>query len=152
MSYCRFGWDGSDVYVYESCSGGFDCCGCNLLGDYNCATPEEMIAHLIEHRKAGQFVPDYAITGLWGDVAGAKEPVHPEPESMTESKRKLREVIGKSEESELERLRGLCAEAAGHIRAWADSDGYDADSDKDSGSLLKRLGAAADSETEGRPR
>ena len=33
MSYCRFAWDGSDVYVFGSGDGVIECCGCSLKGD-----------------------------------------------------------------------------------------------------------------------
>lgn len=84
MSYCRFAWDGSDVYVFES-DRGFECCGCHLRdGSFLAETPEEMIAHLAEHRRAGQFVPFNAITGLWRDIPGPDVAVEPEPQSLTE--------------------------------------------------------------------
>lgn len=86
MSYCRFGWDGSDVYVYGSVHGGIECCGCHLDegGSQNFETPEKMIEHLIVHRKAGDYVPEYAILRLWNDIEGADEPVRPEPEPLAE--------------------------------------------------------------------
>lgn len=71
MSYCRWGWDGSDVYVFESSSGFVCCCGPGCESK----TPEEMIVHLASHRRNGGFVPAYAIEGLWHDIPGAKEPV-----------------------------------------------------------------------------
>lgn len=74
MSYCRFGWGGSNVYVYES-DAGIECCGC-CLGDTFVApcgvsfdegdhdnSPEhreaaiEMVRHLRRHRAAGHNVP-----------------------------------------------------------------------------------------------
>ena len=79
MSYCRFAWGGSDVYVYEGDSG-ITCCGCSLTG---CTTtePEVMIAHLALHRRAGHVVPEHAITGLWNDIPGKGS--GPEPVGMT---------------------------------------------------------------------
>jgi hypothetical protein len=72
MSYCRFGWEGSNVYVYESASG-LECCGCNLLdGGFTAKEPEEMIAHLGAHRRANQYVPEDAILALWEDIPGAQ--------------------------------------------------------------------------------
>jgi hypothetical protein len=64
MSYCRFFWDGSDVYVYES-DRGIECCGC-ALNEYGVTleTPAEMIEHLMEHRAAGHCVPEYALEAL----------------------------------------------------------------------------------------
>lgn len=83
MSYCRFAWDGSDVYVFESMDG-LTCCGCHLLEDgFICKEPEEMIAHLGAHRRAGSFVPEHAITSLFDDIPGALRPSKPEPRSLT---------------------------------------------------------------------
>lgn len=76
MSYARFGWDNSDVYVYYDTGGYYNCCACalrpstrpeNLLGveSFHCQTKAEMIAHLIdEHRAAGHTVPDDCIEEL----------------------------------------------------------------------------------------
>jgi|GEM_PF-1786803 len=66
MSYCRFWWDGSDVYVFES-ERGIECCGCKLPDHppgFTVQTPEEMIEHLMEHRAAGHTVPEYALEEL----------------------------------------------------------------------------------------
>ena len=90
MSYARFGWDGSDVYVFLSDSG-YECCGCALqerewvqapyrvLGGYfkNVGeivphvfdTPGEMVDHLMAHRAAGQTVPDDCIAELRAEAA-----------------------------------------------------------------------------------
>lgn len=75
MSYCRFGWDGSNVYVYETTDGKIECCCCalclsprpeNLLGVecFIADSPAEMIAHLEKHREARHNVPQYAIAEL----------------------------------------------------------------------------------------
>lgn len=100
MSYCRFGWEGSDVYVYQG-QGGFVCCGCSLSKrkwDYK--TIEKMIAHLAKHRRAGQFVPFYAIQGLWEDIPGPDVPVTPEPPELTESRLKIEKIIDEKHKSE----------------------------------------------------
>lgn len=90
MSYCRFAWDGSDVYVYEDVSGGWTCCGCRIGENrFNSPTIEGMLLHLVEHKKAGDFVPRYAIESLWYDLPGPNDPVRPEPEEF----RKSREMI-----------------------------------------------------------
>lgn len=92
MSYCRFAWEGSDVYVYAS---GTDdeptwvCCVCILGKEWNYPSPEEMIAHLAEHKKAGHFVPPHVIAALWEDIEGPNEPVRPEPEEMAAARRML---------------------------------------------------------------
>ena len=54
MSYARFGSD-SSVYVFETCGGVFECCGC----ESNFETSGLIIAHLNEHRAKGDLVPDY---------------------------------------------------------------------------------------------
>lgn len=94
MSYCRFAWDGSDVYVYESADG-FECCGCGLnpAEPVTLASPEAMIIHLVEHRKAGQFVPEYAIRGLWSEVSGASKPSRPMPKVLAKSQRMMHDAI-----------------------------------------------------------
>lgn len=81
MSYCRFAWDGSDVYVYPSDSG-ITCCACSL-GGFHGTSPEEAIAHLAAHRRAGDFVPPYAIALLWEEIPGAAKPTRPAPPGMT---------------------------------------------------------------------
>lgn len=84
MSYCRFAWYGSDVYVYES-DQGFECCGCSLQErGVTTDTPEAMIAHLAEHKRAGDFVPPFAIESLWADIEGPNRAVRPEPEQLTQ--------------------------------------------------------------------
>lgn len=84
MSYCRFGWDGSDAYV-TSTDEGFTCYCRKQTGSYVCETPEEMITHLAEHRRDGEFVPEYAITGLWQDIPGADAAVRAEPKAMLDA-------------------------------------------------------------------
>lgn len=86
MSYARFGWDGSDVYVFTS-STGLECCGCllqerewvddpthSILKGYLKAVGEivphvftsnqGMIDHLMLHRERGQTVPEDALARL----------------------------------------------------------------------------------------
>lgn len=83
MSYCRFAWEGSDVYVYEA-QAGLECCGCRLNEHGFCTSePEEMIKHLALHRRAGHYVPDSAILRLWEDIPGAQRPTNPEPNTLT---------------------------------------------------------------------
>ena len=65
MSLARFGWDGSDVYVFYDVGGFINCCGC-LLRDtsFHADTEQEMLSHLREHQKAGHHVPEDAIEEL----------------------------------------------------------------------------------------
>jgi len=95
VSYCRFAWNGSDVYVYEHCDGGFECCGCKLhpKGPWRYDTLEDMIYHLAQHKKAGHFVPFYAIKGLWFDIEGPNKSVHPEPKLLTDTRRKMKQIM-----------------------------------------------------------
>jgi hypothetical protein len=92
VSYARFGWEGSDVYVFSHVSGGIQCCGCRLnesaMGPDDVFPPswttptgtpfdrehpgagqpraayDEMIAHLGEHLRAGHTVPTDTIPCL----------------------------------------------------------------------------------------
>lgn len=90
MSYARFGWDGSDVYVFLHYQGFFTCCACSLqerewieepsaiLGGYlkpvgeiietDFRTTAEMINHLDQHRAAGHCVPDSTYEDLIADT------------------------------------------------------------------------------------
>lgn len=90
MSYARFGWDGSDVYVFGNTDGKYECCGCALqkrrwvkdpdrfLGGYLKAvgkivphlfdTPGEMVDHLMVHRAAGHTVPEDCIVDLQAEA------------------------------------------------------------------------------------
>lgn len=70
MSYARFGWGGSNVYVFlteregQSC---LTCCGC-CLGDDPCFTStQEMIDHLLDHTAAGDVVPEDIYQALRDD-------------------------------------------------------------------------------------
>ena len=70
MSYARFGWEGSDVYVYLG-SSGLECCGCTLSPrSQSFTTTEALIAHLREHERAGHTVPADTISELRADERG----------------------------------------------------------------------------------
>jgi hypothetical protein len=64
VSYCRFGWGGSDVYVFLSVSGCLECCGCRLSEEWSYSSTDAMLAHLREHVSKGDTVPDSAIRRL----------------------------------------------------------------------------------------
>lgn len=85
MSYCRFAWDGSDVYIFES-ERGIECCGCRFKDDFVTDEPEAMIAHLARHRRAGHYVPRHAIESLWADIPGAQRPPDAESPVMTHAR------------------------------------------------------------------
>lgn len=111
MSYCRFGWGGSDVYVYGS-DRGLECCGCKISYNedsgewFSCDTPSEMLAHLAEHKKAGHFVPFYAIRRLWLDIEGPNKAVRPEPEIMTQTRLMMRAAMSELRKEKKEAARG----------------------------------------------
>ncbi|HEY1707631.1 MAG TPA: hypothetical protein VGG10_05160 [Rhizomicrobium sp.] len=67
MAVCRLG-ENSDVYVYQSVEGGFDCGGC-ILGrnNFNAADENAILEHLKEHRAAGHKVPNEAFRELGAD-------------------------------------------------------------------------------------
>lgn len=89
MSYARFGWGGSDVYVYLDVGGYLTCCGCllekrewvddpsyPLLKGYTRPTVEietrftttdALIEHLRRHVVAGHTVPKNVIPELEAD-------------------------------------------------------------------------------------
>ena len=79
MSYARFGWDGSDVYVFVSVGGWIECCACWLIeeedeylrengqpfGFFHAYSTQEMVDHLNKHKEAGHCVPEYVFDRLW---------------------------------------------------------------------------------------
>lgn len=76
MSYSRFGWGGSDVYVFMSVGGFLECCGCILdLGSetrepsFRAESTQAMVDHLEAHKKEGDHVPDDVIPALWAGDA-----------------------------------------------------------------------------------
>lgn len=77
MSYARFGWDNSDVYVFLDVGGYLTCCGCILepsgpdplaFSSARFHTTAEMLAHLDEHRAAGHCVAEETIESLRADA------------------------------------------------------------------------------------
>jgi len=70
MSYCRFGEDGSSVYVFGS-NQGLECCACRLgTQTFICKKEEEMISHLAQHKRANQRVLEDTVLALWKDIGG----------------------------------------------------------------------------------
>ena len=74
MSYARFGWDNSDVYVYPTLIGNkpFIACAACYFGDelepsYYAESTLEMLDHLKAHQKAGQLVPDETFDAILAD-------------------------------------------------------------------------------------
>lgn len=69
MSYCRFGWDNSSVYIFENVSGWLECCGCGLDRDikWDYRDIAEFLAHLDEHEARGDVVPPTVRTEIIQD-------------------------------------------------------------------------------------
>lgn len=71
MSYARFGWDDSDVYVFLCCFGYLECCACRIVGgwkSFEALTTEKMLAHLEAHRALGHCVPEETFEELRTDA------------------------------------------------------------------------------------
>jgi hypothetical protein len=67
MSYCRFGQDDSDIYLFDHVAGYFECCGCSLGKDgmsTQMSTIPEVLRHLNKHIEKGDLVPEYAFDRL----------------------------------------------------------------------------------------
>lgn len=70
MSYARF--SEGDIYIFLSIEGTLECCGCYLtgpgfFGHFDCATTDEMLAHIEEHRAAGHKIPERCVPQLIAD-------------------------------------------------------------------------------------
>jgi hypothetical protein len=59
MSYCRFSWDDSDVYLYEHVDGFIECSACRFDDPWivQLNSLDEALAHVAKHRAAGHIVP-----------------------------------------------------------------------------------------------
>lgn len=69
MSYARFGWGNSDVYVYADVNGYLCCCACRLQEEWRHFSTDDMLAHLNAHRAEGHTVPQDCIDDLAEDRA-----------------------------------------------------------------------------------
>ena len=73
MSYARFGWDNSDVYVFMHVSGWLECCMCTLVRDhqdeisFRASDTDTMIAHLKKHIAVKDYVPSHVFDDLIAD-------------------------------------------------------------------------------------
>jgi hypothetical protein len=104
MSYARFGWDGSDVYVYEHVGGFIECCGCSLAKDEDggvfgfgythLKTPREALAHLDQHVATGDCVPMRTFERIRQEYAESMDtPIEPyvaPPEVQARRREKMR--------------------------------------------------------------
>jgi len=59
MSYCRRGWDGSQVYMYWHVDGFIECSGCEFDDPWivQLNSLDEAIEHVKKHIRAGHNVP-----------------------------------------------------------------------------------------------
>jgi hypothetical protein len=61
MSYCRF--IEADTYIYDDVYYGLYCCACSLgesLGGFVAGEDyDKMLAHIKDHRNAGDYVPEH---------------------------------------------------------------------------------------------
>ena len=71
MSYARFGWDGSDVYVFMHVGGWLECCTCILSHEswesFQAGDTKTMADHLKKHENAGHQVSRDIYDALWED-------------------------------------------------------------------------------------
>ena len=75
MSYARF--LDSDVYVFMHVSGYLQCCGCWLshlnpvdpdyYNSFNAHSTQEMVDHIVKHKRRKHNVPADLIEHLWAD-------------------------------------------------------------------------------------
>lgn len=102
MSYSRWGWDGSDVYIYGTTSSetiepgaegnSITCCGCWLNDDddgfgpgADLTTYGDLLRHISAHRAAGHHVPGYVDERIRAEIADPAEqwiPVGDLPDTM----------------------------------------------------------------------
>ena len=105
VSFARFGWEGSDVYVFEHAGGFIQCCGCGITepeeedsmwGFANLKTPKEALAHLEEHKKVGDNV-ESAINGITDGYSDLDVTIEPylQSEGQKERAQKLWDNIVK---------------------------------------------------------
>lgn len=95
MSFSRFGWEDSDVYVFEHVGGFIQCCGCAIsedeislesFGMYDADTPREMLSHLDRHEEVGHNV-DYARKNILAEYEDLDVTIEPYVRSEEEQKR-----------------------------------------------------------------
>jgi hypothetical protein len=71
MSYARFGWNDSDVYVFMHVGGFLECCACLLAHEewesFNAGDTKTMVDHLKKHEASGHTVPRDIYDLLWED-------------------------------------------------------------------------------------
>lgn len=102
MSYARFGWDESDVYLFTTKTStnpdqyAIECCGCLLDEGEKLETPYtdaigikhthsykgfkaytsgEIINHLMRHKTAGHTIPEEAVQDILKDYPDQTKPI-----------------------------------------------------------------------------
>jgi hypothetical protein len=105
MSFARFGWYNSDVYVFEHVGGYIQCCGCALpefnkddeiFATVDFKTPKEALEHLEIHKEAGHNV-DRAVSGITEEYPDLDVTIEPyvESEEQKEATQRLWDTITK---------------------------------------------------------
>ena len=69
MSYIRWGYEGSSVYVYLDCGGFLLCTGCGEGLGFKAYQTADMIGHLKQHQVKGDIVPQSAFDSLLRDAS-----------------------------------------------------------------------------------
>jgi hypothetical protein len=99
MSYCRFAWDNSDVYMYEG-NEGIVCCCCKIFPEGFVGNITETIEHLSRHLFEGHIVPRYAFDRLLDEYYEKHKP-KPLPKWQVKLNKQLSEFIKKSKHNDL---------------------------------------------------
>lgn len=77
MSYCRFGWESSDAYIFATTHGTenvIECCGCALSGDHAAFTSYgDVLRHIGEHRAAGHHILASVDERIYREIANPDE-------------------------------------------------------------------------------
>lgn len=71
MSYCRFGWDGNQAYIFGTTRGNvnlLECCGCAFGDSWDFDNYGDMLRHLNDHRSAGHFISTYVDEAMWDEI------------------------------------------------------------------------------------
>ncbi len=68
MSYCRFGSDDSDVYMFPHVEGYILCAGCDIGESQVFDTPKQALLHLVKHLERGDKVPTRALKRLLEEI------------------------------------------------------------------------------------
>lgn len=111
MSYARFGWWESDVYIFATTIDGrevIECCGCHVNdgASITCDGPQEMLDHVRGHREFGDHVPSDVDERLQWEID------HPDEEYRTDVVISADELMAEVERMQTLALRYLSGEEA----------------------------------------